>query len=61
MKAYRYAAEKGGSPMAKGTEKGYIGRISNSGSQKAEAPHALVKKGKSAVKKGNDLRQKKSK
>lgn len=47
--------------MAKSKESGYIGRISNSGAQKAEAPHALVKKGKASVKKGDDLRGKKSK
>ena len=57
--ANRCAAGKGGCLMAK--ENGYVGRISNSGAQKAEAPHALVKKGKPVVKKDGDLRTRKSK
>lgn len=45
--------------MAKGKQNGYIGRISNSGAQKVEAPHALVKKGKASVKKDADKSGKK--
>jgi|GEM_PF-3041580 len=59
MRVHLCAAEKGGICMAK--ESGYIGRISNSGAQKAEAPHALVKKGKSSVKKNVGTGGKKSK
>lgn len=40
------------------SEKGYAGKISNSGSMKVEAPHKPTgKKGKSTVKKGDDLRK----
>ena len=38
-------------------EKGYIGKISNAGAQKVQAPHAPSgKKGTATVKKGTDLR-----
>ncbi len=41
-------------------EKGYIGKIGNTGTQKVQAPHALkATKGKSTVKRGDDLRTKK--
>lgn len=38
-------------------EKGYIGRIANSGSQEVKAPHMVKpKKGTSKVTRGTDLR-----
>jgi len=41
-------------------EKGYIGKIGNTGTQKVQAPHAPnAAKGKSEVKRGEDLRNKK--
>lgn len=41
-------------------EKGYIGKIGNTGAQKVEAPYApKATKGKSTVKRGEDLRGKK--
>ena len=41
------------------TDKGYIGRIGNTGTQYVEAPHKPVgKRGKQIVHKGSDLRNK---
>ncbi len=41
-------------------EKGYAGKISNTGAQKVQAPHTPnTTKGKSDVKRGDDLRTKK--
>lgn len=47
--------QKGGEQMAE--NKGYAGRIKNSGSQVVKAPYASeAKRGQSTVKKGEDLR-----
>lgn len=42
---------------SKPNAKGYVGRISNAGTQKVEAPHQKdAPSGKTVVHKGNDLR-----